>query len=382
MWNMRIAIDARAFGWPGLGRYTRSLLAALSRAGAGHTYTVMVTRADRGEFEVFRRQHLSENFSAATVNGDYYSWREQTVFWRQARKVSADLFHFTHFNVPLLFDRPYVVTIHDVTRFLFPGQKQQGLLKQAAYEWVFEWAIKRAKAVICVSATTRRELPPPLASLPAAEGANLNVVYEGVDEIFFQPVSAAQRGKVRALIGTQAPYVLYVGVWMSHKNLLRLVETFAQARKKFPDLKLVLIGKPKPGYINMIKLVQKAGVASQVIFPGFVPEELLPALYSEAACMFLPSLYEGFGLPALEAAAIGTPVVTSNVAGSAEIMGHSARLVNPEYIPGMTRALLEVLRNENLRRDLIARGRERAAQFSWDECARQTLEVYRGAGVH
>lgn len=373
---MTIAMDARAFSWPGLGRYTRSLLSALSRAGGGHRYVVMITRTDRGEFETFRRQYLGENFSVVTVDGNYYSLREQTVFWRQAQRVAADLFHFTHFNVPVLFSRPYVVTIHDVTRFLFPGQKQQGLLKQMAYEWIFERAVKKARAVIAVSETTREEIAqllPPLSP---------QVIYEGVDEIFFRPISATQRGKVRAFIGTPAPFILYVGVWMSHKNLPRLLAAFAQARKELPDLKLVLIGKPKPGYINMIKLVRHAGITSHVIFPGFVPEELLPALYAESRCLFLPSLYEGFGLPALEAAAVSTPVITSNVAGSAEIMGEAARLVNPEYVPGMTQGLLEVLQNETLRRELIEKGRQRAAQFSWDECARKTLEVYKQTEVH
>lgn len=368
---MKIAIDARAFGWPGLGRYTRSLLAALSRQKADHWYIIMVTRADRGEFEVFRRQNLNSQFSVVTVDGEYYSLREQTVFWRQAQKILADLFHFTHFNVPVLFSKPYVVTVHDVTRFLFPGQKKQGLAKQIVYEWVFQRAIQKARAVIAVSETTASEF----------KKERLQVVHEGVDEFFFQPVAAGQRNKVRALLGTQAPYVLYVGVWMSHKNLPRLLATFSEVRKKMPELRLVLIGKPKPGYINMMKLVEKAGVTKNVIFPGFVPEDLLPALYREAKCVFLPSLYEGFGLPALEAAAAGAPVVTSNVAGSAEIMDGTAQLVNPEYVPGMTRALLEVLQNEDLRRDLIARGRDRAAQFSWDECARKTLEMYEGAVI-
>lgn len=387
---MRIAIDARAFGWPGLGRYTRSLLAALSRAGGGHDYAVMVSRSDRGEYERFRREHLSSNFSVETVDGDYYSLREQTVFLRQAQAISADLLHFPHFNIPVLLTRPYVVTIHDATRFLFPGQMQQSLLKQFIYELVFARAVSRARAVMCVSETTRGELlrlplqitpslSPPHVRGRNSGGGNLRVIYEGVEERFFKPVADVQRAKIRALLGTKNPFVLYVGVWMSHKNLPRLVESFREAQRKIPDLKLVLIGKPRPRYINMISLARALGVLDHVIFPGFVPEELLPALYSEASCVFLPSLYEGFGLPALEAAAVGTPVVTSNVSACAEIMGDAARLVNPEYVPGMARGLLEVLQDENLRRELITRGRDRAKEFSWDECAKKTLEVYQQA---
>ncbi|MEK7557106.1 MAG: glycosyltransferase family 1 protein [Patescibacteria group bacterium] len=369
---MKVAIDARAFGWPGLGRYTRSLLASLSRTPVGHEYVVLLPRADRAEFETFRRQHLlHDRFSVVAVEGEYYSVKEQTVFWRQAEAVKADLFHFTHFNVPMLFRKPYVVTIHDATRFLFPGQIQQSLLKQFVYELVFARAVVRARAVICVSKTTREELERLPLKLPRP-----SVIYEGVDEQFFQPVSATHKAKVRALIGSRDPFVLYVGVWMSHKNLPRLLTAFSQVREHMPQLKLVLIGKPRPRYINMVKLVQRFGITKHVVFPGFVPEELLPALYAESVCLLLPSLYEGFGLPALEAAAAGAPVITSNVAGSAEIMEGAARLVNPEYVPGIVRALKHIVTDSAVRERLIAQGKERAQQFSWDDCARATLEVY------
>lgn len=368
---MRVAIDARAFLWPGLGRYTRSLLAALAKKQGGFEYTVMITQDNERDFQDFANKHLDKRFQVAIVDGQYYSLREQTVFWRQAEKIQADLFHFTHFNVPLGFSKPYVVTVHDVTRLIFPGQKEQRLLRQLAYEWVLRRAVARARAVICVSETTREELQR-LTPTPA----QTFTIYEGVDDIFFEPVDQLQRAKARAMLGIQAPYLLYVGVWMNHKNLPRLLSTFGMLRKQFPDLRLVMTGRPKPGYINMMKLARVAGVEEQIIFPGFVPEELLPAVYAESAAVVLPSLYEGFGLPALEAAAVGTPVVTSNVSAMAEIMTSGALLVNPEYTPRIVSGIVRVLTDESFRKSLTRSGQARAAEFTWSRCAAQTLEVY------
>lgn len=370
---MRVAIDARAFAWPGLGRYTRSLMTALAAVDRQNEYVVMLQSADRAEFEAFRHKHLNKKFSVVTVDGEYYSLREQTVFWRQAERVRADLFHFTHFNVPVGFSKPYVVTVHDVTRLIFPGQKEQGLARQLAYEWVLRRAVARARAVIAVSETTKEELEklPWRAGLPC-----IYVIPEGVADSFFEPIDFVRRAKARAMLGIQAPYLLYIGVWMNHKNLPRLLEAFGQLRQKFSDLRLVMTGRPKPGYINMMKLARAAGVEEQIIFPGFVPEELLPAVYAESAAVVLPSLYEGFGLPALEAAAVGAPVVTSNVSATAEIMKDGALLVNPEYTPGIVSGIVRVLADDSFRKSLTRSGQARAAEFTWSRCANQTLAVY------
>lgn len=372
----RIAIDCRAYGWAGIGRYTRSLLKALLALESRHTFIALVGEKDAASL----RRDLdawiaSGQLQVKTVEDSYYSWREQTLFWYQVENLQADLIHFTHFNVPVFLQKRYVVTIHDVTRFFFPGQTQQGLLKQAVYEWVFQRAVERATRVIVVSETTRQALH----DLQLFLRRDPSVIFEGVEEEFFEPISATQRAKVHMLAGTQKQYILYVGVWMNHKNLPRLLRAFASVRRRFPDLKLVMTGKPKPTYVNMLKLARAAGVADHVLFLGFVPEELLPALYAEAACVCLPSLYEGFGLPALEAAAAEAPVVTSNLGASAEIMKGSALLVNPEYEPGLVRALEQILGEKKLRRELIEKGKQRARQFDWGRCARETLAVYEEA---
>jgi glycosyltransferase involved in cell wall biosynthesis len=368
---MHIVIDARAIYWTGIGRYTQNLLREINRIDSQHEFSLLVPR--ERVTAIGKQLALPLNkFHLVPVESSYYSWREQTVFLRQLHSIKADLWHFTHFNVPLFFQRPYVVTIHDVTRFIFPGQKRQRLLQQIAYELVLARAAARAKAVICVSQSTKRELK----ELPLALAHRLAVIYEGVDEEFYQSISGASRQKVRMLLETTDPYLLYVGVWMSHKNLRRLLAAFQIVKAKHQDLKLVITGKPVPGYSNVMEYAQQLGIMDEVILPGFVSPELLPALYAEAACFTFPSLHEGFGLPPLEAAACGTPVITSNVTSLPEVMGRAAEFCNPEYMTGLVLAIDRVLSNQARRQALIKLGRQRAKQFSWAQCARQTLELY------
>lgn len=369
---MRIAIDARSYNWTGIGRYIRSLLHEYAAFDRQNVYTILT-----GKSTVDQVRHDFPNWRGLrveVVDDRYYSWPEQTIFWWQLQRVSADLFHFAHFNVPLLFNRPFVVTIHDATRFIFPGQRRQSLLQQIGYELVFAHAVSSARRVITVSHATRVELE----HLPI-HAAPITTIYESVDERFSQPVASLLTTKLGMLLGTQHPYILYVGVWMSHKNLERLLEAFAVVRQRHPDLKLVMTGKPKPGYDNLLVIARRLEITDAIIFVGFVSEELLPALYRQARCFVFVSLYEGFGLPALEAAAAGTPVIASNISSIPEVMGSAAQYVNPESVPSIVTALDEVLTDQALRQRLITAGRQRATSFSWHHAAQQHRRVYEHA---
>jgi len=368
---MRIVIDARAYGWAGVGRYTRNLLKGLAEIDSRNEYVVLI--GDQSAKKEVERLGEIGQFKGKMVEPSYYSWREQTVFLGQLWSTPADLYHFTHFNVPRFFYRPYVVTIHDVTRFHFTGQREQSLGKQVIYENVFAHAVRRARGIITVSDTTSRDLE----RLPLFAPSLITCIYEGVDADFLVPVSSEDRQRARMMIGSLEPYLLYVGVWMGHKNLPRLLATYTMLRKKHPRLKLVLTGKPKPGYVNVDKIAQGLGLGTdQVLDLDFVSHQNLRGLYAEAECLLFPSLYEGFGLPALEAMACGTPVVASNVSSFPEVLQDAAVLVNPEYIPGMVSAVDSLLVDQKWRHEMIRRGKRRAGQFSWRRCAKETLEVY------
>lgn len=389
---MHIAIDARAWDWTGIGRYIRSLVREYSLQDSEHTFTLIVPVSA----EIPENILNSSKFTIYRTNASYYSLREQLTFRFELNRINADLYHFPHFNIPIGFSRPYVVTIHDTTRFMYGGQRRRGFQNQMAYELIFSSAVKRAKHVICVSESTRIELKRFLggrAGGPSAAGAtvppdggglgqdpkNVSVIYEGVDEEFSKPIADLDRAKVRALLGIQDPYILYVGVWMNHKNLPRLLEAFTQVKKTHPSLQLVITGKPVPKYTNVLDRVRELQLEKDVVFPGFVPHALLPALYKEAELLAFPSLYEGFGLPALEAAAIGTPVVCSNVTSLPEIMKDAAEYVNPENIDSITNGLKAVIENQSRKNELIVAGKNQALEFSWKTCANDTLVSYREA---
>ncbi|MGH7926861.1 MAG: glycosyltransferase family 4 protein, partial [Candidatus Binatia bacterium] len=224
-----------------------------------------------------------------------------------------------------------------------------------------------------VSASVRQELSTLSFITPSHEPC---VIYEGIDETFRRPVLPEEKQRAHMLLGTADPYLLYVGVWMSHKNIHRIIAAFRLLKHSWPRLKLVITGKPVPGYIDATRVIIQGGLQHDVVLPGFVPNEFLPALYAGAACLLFPSLYEGFGLPVLEAAAVGTPVVTSNVTSLPEIMGDAAVYVNPEDVHDIARGVRRVLEDEKLRETLIEHGRQQARKYSWETCARQTLRLY------
>lgn len=373
---MKIAIDARTWSWTGIGRYTRNLLLSLLALPARHEFVVALSEGDKENFEQLFPV-LPSHVHLEFVSGSYYSLAEQTGLVWQLAAIEADLWHFTHFNVPLLFRRPYVVTIHDITRFLFPGQVRSSLYQQVAYEFVFKKAVERARAVISVSEATRRDMQ----QLPLTLPDRVTTIYEGIESVFSQlPLTEARR-EVRSLLGFSEGYLLFVGVWMNHKNVRRLFEAFSMVRRQYPNVRLVVTGKQAPGYVDCRMLAAESGVASHVVFPGFVPHELLLALYSEATMLVFPSLYEGVGLPPLEAAACGTPVVASGVSSIPEFMGDAAEYVNPESSEDIARGIMRVLGSPLRREELIQAGKKRVRRYTWEKAADEHIALYESCMV-
>jgi glycosyltransferase involved in cell wall biosynthesis len=194
-------------------------------------------------------------------------------------------------------------------------------------------------------------------------------------------VDQAQLEAVRAKHGIRVPYILYVGTIEPRKNITRLIQAFAQLKKRGLPHKLVIVGQPGWHCAPIYSEVERQGLQNEVIFTGYVPFEDLPALYSGAESMAFPSLYEGFGLPVMEAMACGTPVVTSDSSSLAEIADDAALLIDPLSVEQIAEALFRLHQEPHLREELSRRGRARAAEFTWERSARQTLDLYEEVAV-
>jgi glycosyltransferase involved in cell wall biosynthesis len=240
--------------------------------------------------------------------------------------------------------------------------------------------LNNAARIFAVSNFTKGDIQR-LFRLPAAK---IEVVYNAIDERFQRGhAGAADREFIAERYQVNYPFILYAGRISPQKNIVRIIEAFSalktelEKEDKFPDLKLIIIGDDLSGHPDLRRTVIKGGVQNDVRFLGFVPIDVLRIFYDAAKVFVFPSLYEGFGLPPLEAMAHGTPVVTSNTSSLPEVVGNAAVLVNPENVFDIMRAVHRVLVDQPLRERLKQRGYEQAARYSWDASAQRILQVYR-----
>lgn len=383
----RIGIDARFYGplGKGLGRYVQEIVDNIidigDNSGQEFEYVIFLSPDNFEEFRIDKPY-----VKKISVSLRWYSWREQLFFPFILKKEKLDLIHFPHFNVPLFAPAPFAVTIHDLILTRFPSRRASMLpaafywLKQAAYRLVIKTAIRRARAVITVSEFTKQDI----INKFKADTEKLFVTYEGVADLEKRKSGiAADDQAVMEKYGIKHPFLLYVGNAYPHKNLEVLLDVFKSLRDFNPDISLVMVGRDDYFYRRVkskaaeISLWREGGREWPVIFPGYVPDAELAVLYSRAVFYVFPSLYEGFGLPPLEAMSHACAVASSNQASLPEIIGDAAVYFNPYDKADMLEKMKTLLLDENLRRRLIERGHKRAASFSWRECARQTLEIYR-----
>ncbi len=291
----------------------------------------------------------------------------------QLRQLNVDVFHSPYYLSRLLTNVPSVVTIHDLSTFQANlGPKFLGRLSQFTAQAELR-LLRRAAAIICVSQAVKADLLRIMADVPEER---VHVVYNGVDHRRFHPRYRPEaRQRAAMMLGIEPPYVLALASPEPRKNIRGLLEAYARLpRENLPWL--VLAGAADWGHGPIFQAVQELGLESHVRFTGYVPETVLPDLYSGARLFVLPSLYEGFGLPVLEALACATPVVAGNRGGIPEIAGDAAILVDPEDVDALANAMLRVLRDKSLRDGLRLRGPGRAALFSWERTAKETRDVY------
>lgn len=369
---MRIGIDARFFGsvGKGLGRYTQKLIENLEKVDNENHYFIFLRRENWEEY-----QPRNEKFQKILADIPWYSLREQIFLPRLFKKHNLDLLHFPHFNIPIFYKGKFVVTIHDLILLHYPTRRASALspfvyfLKKLAYHTVIRHAVKKSEMIIAVSEHTKKDI----GKFFGVASEKVQVVYEAGGIANSLPESPPK--DILKKYGIIKPYILYVGNAYPHKNLERLVLVFREIAKKHPHLHLVLVGKEDYFYRRLKKYVSENFVKS-VIFAGFVPDEHLSTVYREALLYVFPSLCEGFGLPPLEAMARDVPVASSNASCLPEILGKAVVYFDPKGMTEMAETIERAITNEELRKELIEKGRQQIKKYSWERMARETLKIY------
>ena len=366
---MKIAIDARKWRDYGIGTYVRNVVRHLAQIDRETTYLLFCNPADESAL-----RDLAENFVPVVDSSAGYSLREHVSLPLKLRSLGAELLHSPHYVVPLLGRRPCVVTIHDCIHLLFPQYLPSRLAAMYA-ELMMRKAIERSALVFTVSEASRADI---LRFYPSTDPAKVHVVPNAIDAELLVDPGEAERDRVRERYQIRGRFVLFAGNVKPHKNLERLIRAFARVRcqEGNEDLRLVLIGDDVSRYASLRRTADEAGVRQEVRFFGFVPHETLAALYRMATVFAFPSLYEGFGLPPLEAMACGTPVVTSRISSLPEVVGDGALLVDPYNEDDIAQGIARLLDDQDLRARLVERGLERAASYSWARSVRQIHAGY------
>ena len=368
---MRVAIDARKLHDFGIGTYIRNLLRHVARRDQETEYVLLCRDADRA-----RLSALGPNFRAVDEPSPNYSIREQVHIPWVVRRERPDVYHAPHYVLPMGLGCPSVVTIHDCIHLRFP-QYLPGRIAHA-YARASMWrAANGSDRVITVSEASKRDI---LHYFDVPPG-KIEVIYNAIDERFGRDPDQDAVERVRQRYQLDHAFVLYVGNIKPHKNLVRLIEAFARVRQRSPGpLTLLIIGDEISKLPVLRRAVHNHKLHKHVRFLGFLPDDMLAALYRLASVFVFPSLYEGFGLPPLEAMASGTPVITSNVSSLAEVAGDAAMLVDPYDVGAIADGIRRVLTEPALAARLRERGLRRAREFSWDEAAARTQAIYRALG--
>ena len=364
---MRIGIDARKLHDFGIGTYIRNLLRELARLDQQSDFVLLCRPGDADAI-----RGLGENFRPVIARAANYSVTEQLTIPLLLRREGVTLFHAPHYVLPPLVHCRSVVTIHDCIHLMFPQYLPNRMALRYARASI-AMAARRATRVLTVSESSKTDIMRFFGTDPS----KIDVIYNAYDERFGIEPNADAVERVRERYQLHDQFVLYAGNVKPHKNLERLIEAFHIVRDRGLDhLKLVLIGDDISKYASLRRAVHRHQLHKYVRFLGYLHEDTLAVMYRLASVFVFPSLYEGFGLPPLEAMVSGTPVVTSNVSSLPEVAGDAAVLVNPYDPEAIADGIHRVLTNDRLRLELRQKGLARARQFSWEASVRRVREIY------
>lgn len=374
---MQIGIDARLYGpkQGGLGRYLEQLILDLEKTDQNNDYVIFL-RAEN--FEEYRP--VNPRFKKILADVPWYGWREQFFLPKIFKKEKLDFIHFPHWNVPFFYTGKFIVTIHDLILLHYPSRQASTLgpityfFKNLAYKFILHHAVKKAKQILTPSEFTKQDIintlhiPAKKITVTHLAPMDLGIKYQ---------VSSIKYGNENLLTkyGINKPYLLYVGVAYPHKNLERLIRAWKTFEEKNKNFQLILVGKKNYFYDRLINSEDFKN-CKNIIFTDFVPDNELSALYQNSTAYVFPSLYEGFGLPPLEAMQYGVPVISSNATCLPEVLGNNALYFNPQNEQDICSKISIILTEEAKRCELINNIPVLLAKYSQINTSKITLSVY------
>jgi glycosyltransferase involved in cell wall biosynthesis len=369
---MRIAIDIRKINEFGVGTYIWNLVRNLAAIEVQNEYLLIGSHRNFHELGP-----LPPNFKQLYQPEEETLWRHHVTVPFAVRRHAVDVVHVPHHDAPFFNPSKLVVTIHDCVHVLFPHEASSKFQNYRSYLQT-KRVVESAKHVLAVSKSTKQDLIN-IFELPESK---ISVVHNALDERFAFTHTPEERKHVLERYQLKDPFVLYAGKIRPHKNLHRLIEAFAVLKseliddEKYKNLKLIIIGDELSKHQYLRLTVIRSGAQQDVRFFGFVPYPILRVFYQSAALFAFPSLYEGFGLPPLEAMANRTPVIASNTSSLPEVLEDAAVLVNPENVFDIARGMKLILSDEVLRQRLVQKGIDQVGKFSWRVAAEKVLETY------
>lgn len=368
---MKIAIDARMYGptQGGLGRYIQQLVLHLEKIDTDNQYFILLRSENWQEFSP-----TNPNFQKVLADIPWYGWKEQIFLPRIIKKLNADLVHFPHWNVPLFFNDNFIVTIHDLLLLHYPSRRASTLspliywIKNKLFLLVLKHTAQAAKKIIAVSEFTKKDIENTLKIKP-----------EKIITTLLSPLSLKDFNEIdiNKKYSITKPYWLYVGVAYPHKNLETLLAAWQIFYDKYnKNYQLVLAGKKNYFYQRLEKMIKEKNIQN-VILTDFVDDNTLANLYKKATLYVFPSLYEGFGLPPLEAMQYNLPVISSDRTCLPEILGDGAVYFDPADPTNIATCAQTVLEDKNTIKKLTENSQKILQKYSWAKTAEQTLQIYK-----